>query len=681
MTKRPARTIRTSLLINLLAVILLLSGAILLATTHATGKAIESLSHSLISRTIDHTISQLDRYVEPLIQDLKMFATWGHEGVMDIRNPSSFNQLAEAMISSFPQISSAMLADLSGHELMLLQNQDQWLSRETRADDWADEVREQRWSQNTKSVTTWKDLKYDPRLRPWFKGALQVLEKRGEDTPSPPPANVYWTEPYTFFTTRAPGITAAMAFTNPRQETNIIAFDILLSDISWFTMNMDITPNGQVIILSNNLRVIGLPRSLKGEDEAIYREHLMKTPAQLGYSDIEKMLKTLVVDEPSNLSVIRSILDEKGLLWIGAQAYRLSAGQQAYVIVLIPESDILGELVQLRTYLIIIIAAVVLLAVLTAMRLSGRYSKPIGALVNQSMRISRGDLDRGKPVVSSIKEFKRLAEAHDDMRQGLKTLLKLERDIQLARQIQKDTFPDRLPQMQGYQMAAYCMPAEGAGGDSYDVIGFKTGVQENTYVLSDQQADAVFFLLADATGHGIGPAISVTQVRSALRMALMMGQDLPVIMENLNTQLNADLKEGRFVTAWVGHLETGRHELTGFSAGQAPLIRYEAQQKKCRFYAADAPPFGTMDELKIEIPTPIKFEPGDLFVVLSDGLIEPMDKKGNLFGKERVADVLRRYASLSPEGILSALLQAIDQFTAKGPADDDRTAIIIKRTV
>ena len=681
MIRRHPRSIRTSLLINLLAVLLLLSGGILLITTHATRTAIESLSRSLISRTIDQTVSEMDRYVEPIISDLKLCATWGKEGLLDTRDHASFIRIVKPLISNFPQISAVMLADLSGNEQMLLQKQDQWRSKETRAIEWADEVREERWSDSTDVVSAWKRSKYDPRLRPWFKGAIAAFKNRKESSRKSGSADVYWTEPYALNKTKPIGITVALAYTNVRNETNIVAFDILLREISWFTMNLDITPNGQVIILSHNLRLIGLPRPPKGKSGSIYREYLLKTPAQMGYPDMEKMLQPLMSGSGHQGSIIRSIRENSSLLWIGAKAYPISPDYQTYVVVFIPQEDILGELAQLRLYLVVIIGVVLLLAVLIALRLSGRYSKPIEALVKQSQRISKGDLSSGTPVVSSIREFKRLTEAHEDMRQGLEALLKLERDIQLARQIQQDTFPDRLPRLNSYQLAAYCEPAEGAGGDSYDVIGFNTSGKDGTPVMTDQQADRVFFLLADATGHGIGPAISVTQVRSALRMALMMGQDLPVIIENLNTQLNADLKEGRFVTAWVGHLDTVRNELTGFSAGQAPLILYRAKENSCRFYIADAPPFGTMDEMNIEMPAPIQFEPGDLFVVLSDGLIEPMDADGNLFGKKRVAEVLRRYASLTPDGVLSALLQAIDQFSDKGPADDDRTALIIKRIV
>ena len=71
--------------------------------------------------------------------------------------------------------------------------------------------------------------------------------------------------------------------------------------------------------------------------------------------------------------------------------------------------------------------------------------------------------------------------------------------------------------------------------------------------------------------------------------------------------------------------------------------------------------------------------PGDLFVVLSDGLIEPSDPQGRLFGKERVMDIIRSHHSDDPEQILTALINEIRIFTEDAPLEDDCTAIIIKR--
>ncbi len=88
-------------------------------------------------------------------------------------------------------------------------------------------------------------------------------------------------------------------------------------------------------------------------------------------------------------------------------------------------------------------------------------------------------------------------------------------------------------------------------------------------------------LLADATGHGIGPALSVTQLRAMLRMAVRAGlaaggSASREVAQHINEQLYADLPSNRFITAWLAMLDAAAGTLTTYSAGQAPLLLYRA---------------------------------------------------------------------------------------------------------
>ena len=319
--------------------------------------------------------------------------------------------------------------------------------------------------------------------------------------------------------------------------------------------------------------------------------------------------------------------------------------------------------------------------------LAGYYSRPIEALVRQSDRISRGDLEPGKPVDTNVREVQQLAQAHDRMRHGLQSLMKLERDIQLARQIQQSTFPDRLPVVRGYEIDAWSEPADETGGDTYDVIGYTYDVigyerarDGRRGARLTHRADRAVFLLADATGHGIGPALCVTQIRAMLRMAVRMGEDLLTIVRHLNDQLCADLPDARFITAWLGELNGRDHTLVSFSAGQAPLLRYDAARDEVEVLNADMPPFGVLDDLEIQLPDPIDMNPGDIFAVISDGVFEAVNDENEQFGLARVVEVLSLHHRRSPAQILSSVRETLAQFTGGAPAADDRTAIILKRT-
>ncbi|MBG81102.1 MAG: protein phosphatase [Phycisphaerae bacterium] len=242
-------------------------------------------------------------------------------------------------------------------------------------------------------------------------------------------------------------------------------------------------------------------------------------------------------------------------------------------------------------------------------------------------------------------------------------LEKVQEDLRLAREIQQSTFPDSCPELKGYDCAGYSEPAEDTGGDTWDAVATDNGA---------------VFLLGDATGHGIGPAISVTQVRSMLRMALLLNTDLKSMIEHLNRQLTADTPPSRFVTAWFGLLDTGAHQLNSIATGQGPLIHVHANGE-VEIHSADAPPLGIMSDLPLDDPVEFKLEPGDLFFVASDGFAEAADSSRDLFGNDRIIDLLKANQDQPASQTLTRIMEAVNTYTDHAPADDDRTAILIRR--
>ena len=252
---------------------------------------------------------------------------------------------------------------------------------------------------------------------------------------------------------------------------------------------------------------------------------------------------------------------------------------------------------------------------------------------------------------------------------------KLQRDLQLARQIQQSTVPTLLPRLAGFGLAAWSEPAEETGGDAFDVIGFRTGHA----TAGDDEADRALLLLADATGHGIGPALAVTQLRAMLRMAARLGADLPAIAGHMNRQLYDDLPTGRFITAWMGELNVAEHSLQSFSAGQGPMLRYDAARDAFDQLHGDTLPFGVVSDLDISMAPAIHLGEGDIFAVVSDGIFEATDDRGREFSAARAMEVIHARRGRSAQAILDGLKEAVAAFSGETPAADDRTAIIIKR--
>ncbi len=244
---------------------------------------------------------------------------------------------------------------------------------------------------------------------------------------------------------------------------------------------------------------------------------------------------------------------------------------------------------------------------------------------------------------------------------------KLDQDIALAQRMQEATWPAHVPQPEGYEIAVHLQPAEETGGDACDVFAVPGG--------------GTVLFIADATGHGIGPALSVTQARSMARVAMRCGVGLEQAVRHINAQLCEDLPPGRFITAFLGRLDAEAHTIEFHSAGQGPLLHIHAATRTAD--AAEATglplgimPFGVVDGVELGR---ILMAPGDVYAVLSDGFFEAQDARGRQFGTQAVVEVIAASLDCSAEKMIERLIEALGRYCGTRPPDDDRTALIVRR--
>jgi phosphoserine phosphatase len=242
---------------------------------------------------------------------------------------------------------------------------------------------------------------------------------------------------------------------------------------------------------------------------------------------------------------------------------------------------------------------------------------------------------------------------------------KLQSDLALARDIQRRVLPESMPELTGYDFAGWSGPAEETGGDIYDAVGMGES--------------RVALLLGDATGHGIGPALSVTQVRAMFRMAVRLSASLDDIFNHVNNQLVDDLAANRFVTAFVGVLDAERHQVRYHAAGQAPLLHFDASTRSCTLLPASTVPMGVMNNPPTKTPSPIDMGPGDVLALITDGLFEHPDPDRAQFGKERTIQLIWELIEQPMTTVVERLLAAVTEFARGAAQDDDMTVLLVKR--
>lgn len=268
-------------------------------------------------------------------------------------------------------------------------------------------------------------------------------------------------------------------------------------------------------------------------------------------------------------------------------------------------------------------------------------------------------------VANSLRAHCAIALQRVRMTERLVVAEKLRQEISVAREIQIGTLPRAAPAIPGYDLAGIFRPTDDTGGDTYDFVPAAGG--------------RLMILMGDATGHGIGPALSATQVRAMLRLAQRLGADLDDTFRHINDQLVDDLPDDRFVTAFLGQLDPHRHELEYHSGGQGPLLHFHARELRCELLTPTTFPMGAVPLASVSPSRTAVLAPGDIFALISDGVYEYQDAQNRAFGEDGVAQLLRREHARPMQELIALMMDALAGFGRGTPQLDDITMVLIRR--
>ena len=296
--------------------------------------------------------------------------------------------------------------------------------------------------------------------------------------------------------------------------------------------------------------------------------------------------------------------------------------------------------------------------------LVGYDEELVGVLQVLNRRDGPFDAD-DEAVASALAAQCAVALQRMQMTERLVATEKLRQEISVAREVQMGTLPKAPPSLPDYDFAGLFRPTDDTGGDTYDFVPCDDG--------------RIFVLMGDATGHGIGPALSATQVRAMLRVAQRLGAGLDEAFRHINDQLVVDLAEDRFVTAFLGQLDPRTHQLHYHSGGQGPLLHFHAADGSCDFHPPTTFPMGAMALPALKPAQVADLAPGDVFALISDGVYEYQDGQARQFGEQGVADLLRRYHDRPMPYLLGRLMDALREFGQGAPQLDDVTVVLIRR--
>jgi sigma-B regulation protein RsbU (phosphoserine phosphatase) len=242
-------------------------------------------------------------------------------------------------------------------------------------------------------------------------------------------------------------------------------------------------------------------------------------------------------------------------------------------------------------------------------------------------------------------------------------------ELAIAAEIQQSFLPNSITQIEGFEIAAKSVMAKEVGGDFFDVIPFE---------VIPLKKGSMGIMIADVSGKGIPAALFMALSRIVVRVNATWYMDRPAMaISSANAIISADSKAGMFVTLFYGILEVNSHTLTYVNAGHNPPIICHADDEQLIELEATGIAIGAMADAEYTTATaPIKA--GDIIVLYTDGITEAENAKQDMYGEERLHEVIRASRKEPAEKILTTILESVRTFTEGFAQSDDITLMVIR---
>lgn len=242
---------------------------------------------------------------------------------------------------------------------------------------------------------------------------------------------------------------------------------------------------------------------------------------------------------------------------------------------------------------------------------------------------------------------------------------RLERDLALARNIQRGLLPEAPPVVPGFELAVVNEMCYDVGGDYYDFL----SLGPHTLLL----------VVADVEGKGVASALVMSNLQATLRALVMHLHSLEVLALSLNDTLCADARRGKFMSMFLGLIDTRTNKLHYINAGHCPPLLINGETGQHRQLDKGGTVIGMFPDAVYQRGSE-RLRRGDVLVACTDGILEACDATDDEFGDERLADAVARLRTRPAQHIVETVLQQVNTFSRDGQNIDDKVLMVVKVT-
>lgn len=647
-----------------LGVALLLGGLAVSGTERATNDLLSRLTEQATERMRLSVVSHL----QGPRQLSEMNANLIHTGNLDPNDVQSCISEFFAQLSAFTDISDVLICN-NDMDTMWVERMEEGNVRVAIYQQGKNENKCVEWALDEKGRITGEPLgsyAYFPPARPWYVSAMS-----GKDGTS-------WTPLYIWASTNdvKPIGTGRTTVVRDPDGSRIAILEVgfTVEKLSEYLKGIEVSPNGRAFVIDASGRLVATDTS--------------EAPASVGSSTVfaadsvhpvvsaaAKALlnNTGVVASQQNLETIRhtSVMIPNGEQYlVDSQHLNIEWGPDWKLVTAIPESDLLEGVRAVRNQMVIWGIVVLVVAGLAGLLLATSIVRPIVGLRKSAAQVTKGDLDAHFKGRGGL-EFEALAADLDHMRQGLKDRLEMRNALAVAMEVQQHLLPDTVPENGSMDIAAFSTYCDETGGDYYDF--------PDSRPVEQIEDGSLLLAIGDVTGHGIAAALIMATARASIRTRLRHGGTLGTVLRDVNEVLAADIPGGRFMTLLAIILSPDGSSYRWSSAGHDPPLVYNIESEEFFEPEGGGVPLGIVDDAEYDEHV-ADFGPVNSIMVLgTDGIWETADQAGDLYGKDRLRDVIRTHSAESSDAIGKAIIEDLNMYRGSDRPLDDVTLIVIKR--
>jgi serine phosphatase RsbU (regulator of sigma subunit) len=291
------------------------------------------------------------------------------------------------------------------------------------------------------------------------------------------------------------------------------------------------------------------------------------------------------------------------------------------------------------------------------------HEKVVGFVNLGKPRNKKKYSNEDKKFFKSLAQIAVIAVENLNLRLRQAQNLIIKKDLDFAKNVQSKLMPGKMPHLKATDFAIRMSPARNIGGDYYDFIKLVDGT--------------IGIVIADVSGKGVPAALVMAATRSYLRLIAKENFDCSDVLKNLNRLLINDTDKKMFVTMFYSILDMNNYELDFSNAGHNFPLLYRNRDKETVYIQANGFPLGIMSDFKYTT-SEMNLEKGDMVIYYTDGIIEAINYKKELFGFSRLEEVVNRAGHLGADEFLDIFMEEFNAFIGDEELHDDYTIMAIK---